>query len=241
MILSQMRSKNHMIFIYQLSLCMKVWLKRNYYRLAYKKKNIEIRRNVLLNTRNEFEGWNVICDDCQILSSRVGLATYVGPNSKLSGVSIGRFCSVGQNLITGVGIHPSGIFVSTHPAFFSAAKQSGFSFVKETIFSEHKYIYPGKEIITEIGNDVWIGHNVIIMDGIKIGDGAIIGAGSVVTKDVLPYTIVAGVPAKLKRYRFTEQQIEKLLTIKWWDWDFEKIKSQSHLFNNIELFISSLD
>ncbi len=77
---------------------------------------------------------------------------------------------------------------------------------------------------TVIGNDVWIGYDAIIMSGVKIGDGAIIGTRAVVTKDIPPYTIVGGVPAKPIRKRFDDKTIEKLLSIKWWNWDKEKIK-----------------
>jgi virginiamycin A acetyltransferase len=76
---------------------------------------------------------------------------------------------------------------------------------------------------TEIANDVWIGYEAVIMPGVKIGDGAIIGAKSVVTKDVPPYTIVGGNPAKAIRQRFTDRTVEILLEIAWWNWDMEKI------------------
>jgi len=79
-----------------------------------------------------------------------------------------------------------------------------------------------------IGNDVWIGYEAVILSGVNIGDGAVIGTRAVVTKDVPPYTIVGGVPAKIIRKRFSEEVISKLLEIKWWDWNKEKIK------NNIE-------
>lgn len=82
--------------------------------------------------------------------------------------------------------------------------------------------YPSKGN-TEIGNDVWIGFDATIMPGVKIGDGAIIGSKSVVTKDVEPYSIVGGNPAKLIRKRFSEQRIEELLEMQWWDWPVEKI------------------
>jgi virginiamycin A acetyltransferase len=78
-----------------------------------------------------------------------------------------------------------------------------------------------------IENDVWIGANSTIMSGIKIGNGAIVAAGSTVTKDVPPYAIVAGNPAKVVKYRFTEEQIEKLLSISWWDWDEQKIRDNA--------------
>lgn len=219
---------------------MKFWIKRVYYRFVYQKKNIKINNKVFLDTANEFEGWNVLGQNTTVYGSKIGLATYISPNCLLIGVKVGRFCSIGKNLVTNLGLHPSGVFVSTHPSFFSTGRQSGFSFVEETIFEEHKYIDAENKLVAEIGNDVWIGDNVTIMDGIKIGDGAIVGAGAIVTRDVEPYAIVTGIPAKLKRYRFTEQQIERLLAIKWWNWDFEKIKANSHLFNDIDKFISSV-
>lgn len=74
-----------------------------------------------------------------------------------------------------------------------------------------------------IGNDVWIGYEAVVLAGVTIGDGAIIGARAVVTRDVLPYTIVGGVPAKPIRKRFDERSIDKLLALRWWDWPQEKI------------------
>jgi virginiamycin A acetyltransferase len=82
------------------------------------------------------------------------------------------------------------------------------------------YPYKGD---TVIGNDVWIGHNAVIMPGVKIGDGAIIATNSTVVKDVEPYTVVGGNPAKAIRKRFSEEQIDVLLELKWWNWDIEKI------------------
>lgn len=97
---------------------------------------------------------------------------------------------------------------------------------------------------TVIGNDVWIGYDAIIMPGVKIGDGAIIGTRAVVTKDIPPYTIVGGVPAKPIRKRFDDKTIEKLLSIKWWNWDKEKIKQniqsiQSGNINDLIWFVIS--
>lgn len=82
--------------------------------------------------------------------------------------------------------------------------------------------YPNKGNI-KIGNDVWVGHNATIMSGVTIGDGAIIATNSTVVRDVAPYSIVGGNPAKLIKFRFPEATIEKLLELKWWDWDIEKI------------------
>ena len=89
----------------------------------------------------------------------------------------------------------------------------------------------------QVGNDVWIAQNVFLRPGVMIGDGAIIGGCAVIMKDVPPYAIVSGNPQTIIRYRFTKQQIEKLLKIKWWDWSEEKIKENVPLFGNIEEFI----
>ena len=86
------------------------------------------------------------------------------------------------------------------------------------------YHYPVNGDKLVIGNDVWIGYEAVILSGVKIGDGAIIGTRSVVTKDVPPYTIVEGVPAKPIRKRFEDATIEKLEALRWWDWEEEKIK-----------------
>lgn len=92
--------------------------------------------------------------------------------------------------------------------------------------------YPGKGD-TRIGNDVWIGYRAAIMPGVNIGDGAIIGAYAVVTKDVAPYSVIGGNPAQEIRKRFSQQDIERLLKIRWWDWPIEKIS------RNVQLLTSS--
>lgn len=85
---------------------------------------------------------------------------------------------------------------------------------------------------TMIGNDVWIGYEAVILSGVHIGDGAIIGTRAVVTKDVPPYTVVAGIPAKEIRKRYDEQTIQKLLQIQWWDWPYDKIQQAlPHILN----------
>jgi acetyltransferase-like isoleucine patch superfamily enzyme len=90
-----------------------------------------------------------------------------------------------------------------------------------------------------IGNDVWIATNAVIMKGITIGDGAVVGAGAIVNKDVPSYAIVAGVPARIIRYRFEPHIIEKLLEIKWWDWPIEKIRDNFDKFYDINAFVET--
>jgi Acetyltransferase (isoleucine patch superfamily) len=119
-------------------------------------------------------------------------------------------------------------------------KQSGFTFIKEQLFEELKPLIPDTMYLIAIGNDCWIGANALIMQGVTIGDGAIIGAGSVVTKDVEPYSIYCGNPAKQIRKRFTEEQIEFLLKVQWWNYSFEKLAEIADSFQNINDFIKVL-
>lgn len=88
----------------------------------------------------------------------------------------------------------------------------------------------------KIGNDVWIGRDVTILPSVNIGDGAVIGTGAVVNRDIPPYAIAVGVPAKVIKYRFTPDEIEKLLKIKWWNWTDEQIKKNIDLLYKPELY-----
>lgn len=141
--------------------------------------------------------------------------SYIARNANVSNVKIGKFCSIGPNFCCGLGLHPTN-GISTAPMFYSTAKQNGVSFVKEVIYEEQKQ--------TTIGNDVFIGANVTIIDGVTIGNGAVIGAGAVVVKDVPPYAVAVGVPAKVIKYRFDQDIIEKLLKIEWWNWSAEELQ-----------------
>ncbi len=156
----------------------------------------------------------------------VGKYTYGRPHIYGGGASIkiGKFCSISMNSTIYLSSNHNPNWISTYPF--------------EIIFKNITYSELSKGDV-EIGNDVWIGDGVMILPGVHIGDGAILAARAVVTKDVQPYEIVGGNPAKHIRYRFSKDQIEKLLQIKWWDWDIEKIKENINLLlsENIDLFI----
>lgn len=215
----------------------KTIVKRKYISFKY---GVKLDKSVTVSLNTQFEGKNVINKNCNISGSYIGLGTFIGPNSQLIQAKIGKFCSIGQNVRTRFGLHPSRGFVSTHPAFFSLQKQAGFTFVNEQRFEEHKYADKEKKYFVEIGNDVWIGNDVRIMDGVRIEDGAIIGMGSIVTKDIEPYSSNVGIPAKRIGYRFNEREIEFLLMFKWWERDFEWIANNSLLFNDIDRFIDAI-
>jgi acetyltransferase-like isoleucine patch superfamily enzyme len=163
-------------------------------------------------------------------SVSVGRYSYIAGHAELNNVEIGSFCSIGPRLINHLGNHPSRTFVSTSPVFYMPhAPVPSFS-EKETFPS-----YGGK---VKIGNDVWIGQEVLLMDGVTIGNGAIVAARSVVSRDVPPYAIVGGVPAKLIRFRFEDDIIQQLESFQWWNMKIEWIKSNVNNFQDIRKFIT---
>ncbi len=162
----------------------------------------------------------------------LGNYSYVSNNSRLSNVEVGNFCSIGPHVQIGLAPHPSRIYVSTYPAFYSD-QNTGCSLS----FRKNK-IYDDSVPKTVISHDVWIGSDVIIPGGILIGTGAIIAAGSIIVKDVPPYAVVGGNPAKVIRYRFSDEQIEILLRTEWWNWPLEKILENVDEFSDINRFLT---
>lgn len=162
----------------------------------------------------------------QIVSSTFGRHSFCGYDCQIINCDIGSFTSIANNVVIGGGAHPID-WVGMSPVFYE-----GKDSVK-TKFSEHKRPFPKR---TLVGSDVWIGEKVLIKAGICIGNGAVVGMGSVVTKDVEPYSIVAGNPAKTIRMRFNNETIKLLLESKWWEWEETKIKNYAKLFNNVDEF-----
>jgi virginiamycin A acetyltransferase len=165
---------------------------------------------------------------CQISNCMIGKYTYISKNAQMSFTNVGRFCSIGPNLLCGWGIHPSN-GLSTSPMFYSSQLQNGVTLSKENKIEERNVI--------NIGNDVFIGMNVTILDGVSIGDGAIIGAGAVVSKDIPPYAIAIGCPIKILRYRFDHETIQKLIKIKWWEFPDNDLQEIEKKFFNVNEFI----
>lgn len=169
---------------------------------------------------------NTIVNNCHI-----GRHTYIQKNSRIFNADIGNFCSIASNVSIAPGLHfRSGI--STHPSFYLKNNPLTMTFSEEDTFETFRKVV--------IGHDVWIGENAIIMDGITVGTGAIIAAASVVTKNVEPYSIVAGAPAKVINFRFKDHQISDLLDSKWWDLPNNWLKDNHKLMSNPEEFIKKI-
>ncbi len=157
--------------------------------------------------------------------SEIDSYTYVGKNCLIQHTTIGKFCSIANDVLIGLGRHPIDNF-STSPLFYRINNPLDIKLINKT--NEFKEYLP-----IEIGHDVWIGTRAVILDGLKIGTGAIVAANSVVTKDVPPYAIVGGVPAKIIKYRFSDEKINKLLQAAWWQQDINQIKTNLDELNTI--------
>ena len=148
-----------------------------------------------------------ICSGVRFYRGKIGKYSYIGNNSFVSDTDIGSFTSISTDCYIGGTSHPTD-WVSTSPVFHKWEN------IMKKNFARHEF-----EIFkqTTIGNDVWIGNRVMIKAGVKIGDGAVVGMGSIVTKDIGPYEIWAGNPARLIRKRFDDDIIDAFEKMKWWE------------------------
>lgn len=178
-----------------------------------------------------FGNFNVIFNDVLMDSCTIGDHTYIQKRASLFNADFGKFCSIASGVSIGPGVHKTD-GVSTHPVFYHKNTPLAKIYCDKDLFISSKRI--------SIGHDVWIGEKAIVLDGVTIGTGAIIAAGSVVTKDVAPYAIVGGIPAKQIKYRFNESEIELLLKSEWWDYPEDWLSKNYNSFNNITEFLSNV-
>lgn len=163
-----------------------------------------------------------ICSGVRFYRGKLGKYSYIGNNSFVSDTDIGNFTSISTDCYIGGTSHPTD-WVSTSPVFHKWEN------IMKKNFARHEF-----EIFkrTTIGNDVWIGNRVMIKAGVKIADGAVVGMGSIVTKDIGPYEIWAGNPAKLIRKRFDDETINKLMKMEWWKWENQRIEKYAQDFTS---------
>ena len=151
---------------------------------------------------------------CHLRDSTLGDYSIVSNAAYINATDIGKFNSIGYGNYIGLWEH--NLYVTTH-SFYLYEGSGG--------FVEGYQSYEKDKIRTKIGNDIWTGANAVILKGVSIGDGAVVGAGSIVTKDVPPYAIVVGNPARIIKYRFNEKDISFLLKIKWWNFEHDLIQN----------------
>ena len=194
---------------------MKQLLKRWVLRLKWRGK-LQLEQGCDIALQAQVEGMNKIYSHSSF-GGILGYGSYIGHHSSLT-AKIGRFCSISNHVICNAGIHPfQAPFATTSPCFFSLRKQNGATFATQQMLNEIKTTDNEGAFDCEIGNDVWICEGVFINGGIHIADGAVVLAHAVVTKDVPPYAIVGGVPAKIIGYRYDEATIKWLLNVQWWN------------------------
>lgn len=173
---------------------------------------------------SEIDSKVAIRQKCRIYDSKIEKYSYVARNTLIQSANIGKFCSISEGCNIGLPSHPTEM-LSTSPVFLEGENYLHYN------FSEIPFDNCPRTIIE---NDVWIGAHAQIKSGVTIENGAIIAAGAVVTKSVPAYAIVGGVPAKIIRYRFSEEHIEKLQEMKWWNWSDDRIRKEASLFSDIE-------
>ena len=161
-----------------------------------------------------------IRQNTRLYYSTLGRYSYITRDSFIYYADIGNFCSIAGNVTIGLPEHNLNC-VSTSPVFFKEDNYFNKNFARNI---------PQEQKRVQIGNDVWVGENAIILSGVSIGNGAVIAAGAVVTKNVPPYSIVGGVPAKIIRYRMNEKSIVELEKSKWWEWTETKLRNNPDFF-----------
>jgi phosphonate metabolism protein (transferase hexapeptide repeat family) len=177
-----------------------------------------------LGAYTHIQAHSVFCD------STVGDYSFFAGYNQVYYANIGKFCSCASFARINTTNHPTYDRIAQHH-FTYRSKRFGFGEDDVDFFAQRK------DKAVTIGNDVWIGHNSIIMPGVNVGNGAVIGAGAVVTKDVEPYSVVVGVPAKRIKMRFSDDLIAKIEQLKWWDWEHETIKERLSDFRDMDAFV----
>lgn len=169
--------------------------------------------------------WTEIGARARLIETTLGDYSYVVHDSMIIYTEIGKFCSIAAQSRINPGNHP------LHRAALHHFTYRSFQF--DLGADDNDFFDWRRNSPVHLGNDVWIGHGVTVLPGVSVGDGAVVGAGAVVSRDVPPFTIVAGVPAKKIRARFPKEVQQALLRIKWWDWSQKELAERMVDFRNL--------
>lgn len=175
----------------------------------------------------------VLFPGASLHSSSLGAYSYVQSGTMLANVDVGAFCSIAGGATLGLAIHPT-TFIGTSPVFYDPQQPLPRFLVERRGFVDN---LPR----TTVGPDVWIGQGALIKAGVTIGVGAVIGAGAVVTRDVVPYAIMVGVPARQLRLRFDPALCERLATSRWWELPESRLRGLAQFFAQPERFLAALE
>ena len=186
-----------------------------------------------VSANNEIDKKAQIYRFCKVKFSQIGAFSYIGNSTDIECARIGKFCSISDHCRIGMGKHTVNL-LSTSPIFTEVSNGT-----QERWVDHDTNAAPDE--LTILGNDVLLGSHALINGGVKIGDGAVVATGAVVTNDVPPYAIVGGVPAKIIRYRFSEDVIAKLLELKWWDMPEADLKKHIHIFQKDNISVEDIE
>lgn len=219
-------------FIKKVVVCYLLSLKRIYNISKLSKINCTCRFDQTCTIEScKFEKYVVIFEFTKLYACEIGAYSYIQTGGRIFNCKIGRFCSIASGVTIAPGIHDINK-VSTHPIFVQKSTPL------PKVYAVRDFVISQKKV--KIGHDVWIGEKVIILDGVTIGNGAVIASGAVVVKDVEPYSVVGGVPARHIKYRFDEQTIIFLQESQWWNYPDKWFEENSNLMLDIEKFIEKI-
>jgi acetyltransferase-like isoleucine patch superfamily enzyme len=211
-----------------LSAAVPEWLKQALLRARIRLRGGRVRcgPGARIDSEAEFDGRSSLGAGALVLGCAVGRWTYFGERALAIYTDIGAFCSIAPHAVIGGGRHPTRGRVTTSPLFYSTIHNPWGSFAGSV---------PRDDELprTHVGNDVWIGYSAVVLPGVRVGDGAVVGAGAVVTRDVEPYAVVAGVPARKLRSRFGDDDVRWLLLHRWWHWPEARLRSLRPQFESV--------